>query len=257
MIRIERRGRRRRFRPAAASNGEMRWGACAREPQADRDHAARGTELPRRWDRCVEWEKMVDARRLQRRARGSCCSAGDFRRRRSVLTRGSVPEMVVPYGDTSRRRASGSATSMPESTCSARTPTRSRLGCDCLGVIRYFDGYDRRRPRAAVTDAATSCACTRRTTASSGSTASRAAAPTRCAGSRRLVVVVLHHDRQLRLRLLLVLLPGRLIEVEVEGDGHSVHRRAGIQGSTPARTGDRAGLCATVAPAPLLAHAWT
>jgi primary-amine oxidase len=44
---------------------------------------------------------------------------------RSVLSRASVPEMVVPYGDTAPRAASGSATSTPVSTCSGRTRTTS------------------------------------------------------------------------------------------------------------------------------------
>jgi Cu2+-containing amine oxidase len=43
---------------------------------------------------------------------------------RPVLNRASVPEMVVPYGDTAPG-ASGSATSTPASTCSARTRTTS------------------------------------------------------------------------------------------------------------------------------------
>ncbi len=59
---------------------------------------------------------------------------------RSVLHRASVPEMVVPYGDTSPTRFWISYFDAGEYLL-GKNANHLELGCDCLGVIHYFDGY--------------------------------------------------------------------------------------------------------------------
>ncbi|QIK64701.1 primary-amine oxidase [Leucobacter viscericola] len=59
---------------------------------------------------------------------------------RPVLTRASVPEMVVPYGDTDETRYWISYFDAGEYLL-GRSANSLALGCDCLGVIHYFDGF--------------------------------------------------------------------------------------------------------------------
>jgi primary-amine oxidase len=59
---------------------------------------------------------------------------------RSVLARASVPEMVVPYGDTTPTRFWISYFDAGEYLL-GKNANALELGCDCLGVIHYFDGY--------------------------------------------------------------------------------------------------------------------
>lgn len=59
---------------------------------------------------------------------------------RQVLSRASVPEMVVPYGDTSPTRFWISYFDAGEYLL-GKNANHLELGCDCLGVIHYFDGY--------------------------------------------------------------------------------------------------------------------
>lgn len=59
--------------------------------------------------------------------------------RRSILRRASVPEMVVPYGDNSPNRYWISYFDAGEYLLGKNANPLS-LGCDCLGVIHYFDG---------------------------------------------------------------------------------------------------------------------
>ncbi|MHA3683820.1 primary-amine oxidase [Leucobacter sp. HY1908] len=59
---------------------------------------------------------------------------------REVLHRASVPEMVVPYGDTAPGRFWISYFDAGEYLLGKNANTLS-LGCDCLGVIHYFDGF--------------------------------------------------------------------------------------------------------------------
>jgi primary-amine oxidase len=58
---------------------------------------------------------------------------------RSVLYRASVPEMVVPYGDKSINRYWISYFDAGEYLL-GKNANPLVLGCDCLGVIHYFDG---------------------------------------------------------------------------------------------------------------------
>ena len=57
---------------------------------------------------------------------------------RPVLYRGSVPEMVVPYGDTTSTRFWISYFDAGEYLL-GKNANSLALGCDCLGVIHYFD----------------------------------------------------------------------------------------------------------------------
>lgn len=59
---------------------------------------------------------------------------------RPVLHRGSVPEMVVPYGDTTATRFWISYFDAGEYLL-GKNANSLALGCDCLGVIHYFDGF--------------------------------------------------------------------------------------------------------------------
>lgn len=59
---------------------------------------------------------------------------------RPVLTRASVPEMVVPYGDVDETRYWVSYFDAGEYLL-GRCANPLTLGCDCLGVIHYFDGF--------------------------------------------------------------------------------------------------------------------
>nr|WP_246222412.1 primary-amine oxidase [Phytoactinopolyspora limicola] len=59
---------------------------------------------------------------------------------RPVLYRASVPEMVVPYGDTSPTRFWISYFDAGEYLL-GKNANPLELGCDCLGVIHYFDAF--------------------------------------------------------------------------------------------------------------------
>ncbi|KAA9395033.1 primary-amine oxidase [Kocuria coralli] len=59
---------------------------------------------------------------------------------RPVITRASVPEMVVPYGDVDETRYWVSYFDAGEYLL-GRNANPLALGCDCLGVIHYFDGF--------------------------------------------------------------------------------------------------------------------
>jgi primary-amine oxidase len=59
---------------------------------------------------------------------------------RKVLNRASVPEMVVPYGDTSPTRFWISYFDAGEYLL-GKNANHLELGCDCLGEIHYLDGY--------------------------------------------------------------------------------------------------------------------
>jgi primary-amine oxidase len=64
----------------------------------------------------------------------------DQGRKRSVLYRGSLSEMVVPYGDPVPQQARKNAFDAGEYGL-GYCANSLELGCDCLGFIRYFDGH--------------------------------------------------------------------------------------------------------------------
>lgn len=86
----------------------------------------------------VEWEKW--SMRVGFNAREGLVLHDVAFDGRSVLSRGSVPEMVVPYGDTSPTRNWISYFDAGEYLMGSNA-NALKLGCDCLGVIKYFDAY--------------------------------------------------------------------------------------------------------------------
>lgn len=67
-----------------------------------------------------------------------CYQDGD--KNRSILYRASLSEMVVPYGDPAAQQARKNAFDAGEyglGFCA----NSLELGCDCLGLIKYFDGH--------------------------------------------------------------------------------------------------------------------
>ncbi len=64
----------------------------------------------------------------------------DHGRKRSILYRGSLSEMVVPYGDPAPQQARKNAFDAGEYGL-GMCANSLELGCDCLGLIRYFDGH--------------------------------------------------------------------------------------------------------------------
>jgi primary-amine oxidase len=64
----------------------------------------------------------------------------DGDRQRPILTRASVCEMVVPYGDPAERHFRKNAFDIGEYGIGTMANSL-RLGCDCLGTMRYFDAH--------------------------------------------------------------------------------------------------------------------
>lgn len=87
---------------------------------------------------------------------------------RSVMHRGSLAEMVVPYGDPSEEHFWRSAFDVGEFGL-GKLANSLQLGCDCLGEIVYLDASSRARTGSR-RSSRTRSASTRRTTGSSGST---------------------------------------------------------------------------------------
>ena len=165
------------------------------------------------------------------------------------LHRASIAEMVVPYGDPSPTSTSRTP-STSASTASGRSPTRSSWAA----TASARSATSTRRASTASGERARCCrtpsASTRRTTASSGSTSTAAPGAPRCAASRRLVVSSHRHGRQLRVRLLLVLLPGRHDRARGQADRHHLHRRACRPASAGAtRPRSRPGVARRLPPA--------
>ena len=64
----------------------------------------------------------------------------DNGKERSVLYRASLSEMVVPYGDPAAQQARKNAFDAGEYGL-GYCANSLELGCDCLGLIKYFDGH--------------------------------------------------------------------------------------------------------------------
>ncbi len=71
----------------------------------------------------------------------------DQEKERPIMYRGSIAEMVVPYGDPSPVRFWQNYFDTGEYMF-ARYTNSLELGCDCVGEIKYFDGVimDETRP---------------------------------------------------------------------------------------------------------------
>ena len=216
--------------------------------EAHRDHPARGSELPReRVARGVG--ELVDARRLQR-ARGPRAARRRFDDRPGADRARACPRWSCPTA-TPRRRGSGSATSTPASTCSARTRTTSSSAATAsassatsTAIVADDHGHAVKIPNVVCMHEEDYGILWKHTEPGPvGAEVRRSAAPRR---------VVLLDDRQLRLRVLLVLLPRRLDPARGEGDRHRLRRRPASRVDQPARARDRAGRVRARAPAPVL-----
>ena len=173
----------------------------------------------------------------------------DGGRVRPILYRASVSEMVVPYGDPGPMHAWKSAFDAGEWGL-GRMANSLTLGCDCLGEIRYFDdvfaderGKPRTRPNAICMHEEDYGILWKHVDMVSGRTEVRR--------SRRLVVSSIATVGQLRVRLLLVLLPRRHHAARGEADRHHVHHGGGRRRAGAPRQHDRPRPGGAVPPAPV------
>ena len=196
-------------------------------PQADRDHPAGGPELHRRRATGALAE-VAPAGRLQRRARASCCTRSATttaaRCGRSCTARRSR-EMVVPYGDPAPDPPHPERRSTSASTASACSPTRSSSAATASArsttSTRVRQRRTRRRrstiPNAICMHEEDYGILWKHTDFRTGDDRGAPLAP-----ARHLVDL---DRRQLRVRLLLVLLPGRHDRVRGQADRHHLDRR--------------------------------
>ena len=145
----------------------------------------------------------------------------DGGRVRPIVYRASVSEMVVPYGHPGPMHAWKSAFDAGEWGL-GRMANSLTLGCDCLGEIRYFDdvfaderGKPHTRRNAICMHEEDYGILWKHVDMVSGRTEVRR--------SRRLVVSSIATVGQLRVRVLLVLLPRRHHAARGEADRHHVH----------------------------------
>ena len=112
-----------------------------RRRPADRDHPARGPELHRRRPR-GDAGRSGSCGSASPRARAWCCTRSATRTAAGCGRSSTARRCRRCSSPTAtRRRRTGSRTcSTWASSASAGWPTRSTLGCDCLGEIHYFDG---------------------------------------------------------------------------------------------------------------------
>ena len=165
-------------------------------------------------------------------------SIADDGRERPLIYRASVPEMVVPYGDP-RFRYWQTYFDTGEYLV-GKWANSLELGCDCLGEIAYLDatvtddfGEPPVIPNAICIHEEDHGILWKHFDIFTGIVAVQPPAP---AGG-----VVLHHGRELRLRLLLVLLPGRHHRVRDQDDRRAVHRRPTRAATTRTRPRSRRG----------------
>jgi primary-amine oxidase len=90
---------------------------------------------------CVKWQKwsfVIGFNAREGLVLNNLCYQ-DNGKKRSVLYRGSLSEMVVPYGDPAPQQARKNAFDAGEYGL-GYCANSLELGCDCLGLIKYFDG---------------------------------------------------------------------------------------------------------------------
>ena len=149
----------------------------------------------------------------------------DGGRDRSILYRASLTEMVVPYGDpapTQRRKNAFDVGEYGMGMCA----NSLELGCDCLGLIHYFDAHMVHQPRRAADDQERHLHARgrlRHPLEAHRPPAARHAGGPPLAAAGGLVGL---DGRELRVRLLLVSLPGRQHSVRSQADRHPLARRA-------------------------------
>jgi primary-amine oxidase len=91
---------------------------------------------------CVSWQKwsfVIGFNAREGLVLNHLCYQ-DNGKKRSVLYRGSLSEMVVPYGDPAPQQARKNAFDAGEYGL-GYCANSLELGCDCLGLIKYFDGH--------------------------------------------------------------------------------------------------------------------
>jgi primary-amine oxidase len=91
---------------------------------------------------CVKWQKwsfVIGFNAREGLVLNNLCYR-DNGKKRSVLYRGSLSEMVVPYGDPAPQQARKNAFDAGEYGL-GYCANSLELGCDCLGLIKYFDGH--------------------------------------------------------------------------------------------------------------------
>ena len=192
-------------------------------PEADLDHAARRRRASPSTATSSSGRSGSSAS-ASIRTKGSCCTRSPTTTTagtRSILHRASISEMVVPYGDPERaarleeRVRRGGVGPRPDDAAA-----HARLRLPRRDPLLRRDA--RERAGQAVGHQRTRSACTKRTTGSSGSTSTCWGGRSRGApepSPRR----QLHFNcRQLRVRLLLVLLPRRQHPARGEAHRHRV-----------------------------------
>jgi primary-amine oxidase len=91
---------------------------------------------------CVRWQKwsfVIGFNAREGLTLNNLCYQ-DNGKKRSVLYRASLSEMVVPYGDPAPQQARKNAFDAGEYGL-GYCANSLELGCDCLGLIKYFDGH--------------------------------------------------------------------------------------------------------------------
>jgi primary-amine oxidase len=91
---------------------------------------------------CVRWQKwsfVIGFNAREGLTLNNLCYQ-DNGKKRSILYRASLSEMVVPYGDPAPQQARKNAFDAGEYGL-GYCANSLELGCDCLGVIKYFDGH--------------------------------------------------------------------------------------------------------------------
>ena len=150
-------------------------------------------------------------------------------RRRPVLYRASIAEMVVPYGTPERSHYRKNVFDSGEIGF-GRMANSLKLGCDCLGTIHYFDAAVPGRVRHPAHDR--ECDLPARGRCRSVLEAfRRPQRPHRGSPCPEAGDLVDLHDRQLRIRVVLVSAPGWPYRVRDESDRHHQHRRPAIPAS--------------------------
>ena len=164
----------------------------------------------------------------------------DGGRRRSIINRASIAEMVVPYGDPSPVRSWQNYFDTGEYLV-GQYANSLELGCDCLGEITYLSPV--------ISDAFGNPREIRNGICMHEEDWSILSKHSRPVDRHRLHApqpppggLLLHHHRQLRLRLLLVPLPGRHHRVRGQGHRRRLHQRLPRQGATPTPPNWRPGL---------------
>jgi len=91
---------------------------------------------------CVRWQKwsfVIGFNAREGLTLNHLCYQ-DNGKKRSILYRASLSEMVVPYGDPAPQQARKNAFDAGEYGL-GYCANSLELGCDCLGLIKYFDGH--------------------------------------------------------------------------------------------------------------------